>query len=124
MNMRPTRGPYARPDRDTPWFLPSAGIALGLLVLTVPAYMLFPDIFPGAMMWLLGAIAVLILAWTFSKEGRAQLRPHQVAANLGMAVVLVVFIFSLAVNAPVWVTWLITMAAIACGLAALYRRPD
>jgi NAD/NADP transhydrogenase beta subunit len=120
--MRPTRGPYARRDPNTPWFLPSAGIVLVLLVLTVPAYILFPDIFPGAMMWLLGAIAVLVLAWTCSKEGRAQLQPHQVAANLAMVVVLVLFIISLAVKAPVWVTWLLTMASLVCGIVALRRR--
>lgn len=122
MKMRPLRGPYPRRHRPAPWFLPSAGTLLVVLVLTVPAYILFPDIFPGAMMWLLATIAVFILAWTFSREGRAQLQPHQVAANLAMAVVLVVFIISLAVKAPAWITWMITMAALACGLAAMYRR--
>lgn len=122
MKMRSPRGSYPRRHRPAPWFLPSAGTLLVVLVLTVPAYILFPDIFPGAMMWLLGTIAVFILAWTFSREGRAQLQPHQVAANLAMAVVLVVFIISLAVKAPAWITWMITMAALACGLAAMYRR--
>jgi hypothetical protein len=120
--MRPSRGPYARSDPNTPWFLPSAAILLVLLALTVPTYILFPDIFPGAMMWLLGAIAVLVLAWTCSKEGRAQLQPHQVAANLVMVAILVLFIISLAVNASVWITWSLTVAATACGLVALYRR--
>lgn len=122
--MRSPRSPYSRPGRPAPWFLPSAGTLLVVLVLTVPAYIIFPGIFPGVMMWLLAVIAVFVLAWTFSKEGRAQLLPHQVAANLAMTVVLFAFIISLAVNPPVWITLMITMAALVCGLAALYRRPD
>lgn len=120
MKMRPR--PYPRRHRPPSWFLPSAGTLLVVLVLTVPAYVLFPEIFPGAMMRLLATIAVFILAWTFSREGRAQLQPHQAAANLAMAVVLVVFIISLAVNAPAWITWMITLAALVCGVAAMYRR--
>jgi hypothetical protein len=104
--------------------MPSAGILLLLLVLTLPAYILFPDIFLGAMMWLLAAIAVLILAWTLSKEGQAQLRKHQVAANLGMVAVLVLFIISLAVKAPSWFIWILTLAALGLGGVAMYRGSD
>jgi peptidoglycan biosynthesis protein MviN/MurJ (putative lipid II flippase) len=124
LNMRPSRGPYARRDPDTPWIIPSAGILLFLLVLAVPAYILFPDIFPGAMMWLLAAIAVMILAWTCSKEGRQQLRPRQVAANLGMVVVLVLFIISLAVKAPTWIIWTLTLLSCGLGVIAMYRGSD
>jgi O-antigen/teichoic acid export membrane protein len=122
--MRPSRGPYVRSDGKAPWFLPTSGTLLVLLVLTVPAYILVPDIFPGVMMWLLAAIAVLILAWTSSKEGRAYLQPHQIVANFGVATMLGVFILLLAAGVSGWPIWLATTAIVGLGVIGTYRRSD
>jgi hypothetical protein len=123
-DMRPPRGPYARRDAETSWFLFSSYLLLALLVLCVPAYIFWPDLFPGVMMWLLGAVALNMGLWTISAGSRDVLQPHQVVANLVMMVILVLFIVGLAVDAPGWVTVALVSASGITAVVALYQRRD
>lgn len=122
--MRPTRGPYARPDGNGFWYTRVASVLLALIILMVPVRIFFPDIFPGAMMWLLGAVAVLLVLWTTSAEARRYLQPHQIYANLVIAALLVLFIILLGVQAPTALIVAVSVVVVIVAVYAMYRRSD
>lgn len=122
--MRPTRGPYARPDRNGSWYTRAASVLLALTILMIPARILIPDIFPGAMMWLLGVVAVLLVLWTTSAEAVRHLQRHQIYANLAIAALLVLFIILLGVKAPTGLIVAVSVAVAFVAVCAMYKRSD
>jgi hypothetical protein len=121
--MRSSREPYVRRDSEYPWFV-SMWILMALMVLLVPARIIWPNTYPAAAMLVLGVVALFIGAWTLSAGRRGVLQTHQVIANLGMMIGLVLFIIGLAVKAPSLIMWTLTVIVGCLAAVGVYRHAD